>query len=133
MSKKIILLKTGSTHPAIRQRFGDFEDWFLQAWSGCDVKLVNAVTREALPVLVGNEGVVITGSPAMVTDQEPWSERLAHWLREQAHGRVPILGFATAINCWPTHWEARCTGIPAAARSAPYPLPVNRLRVTIPC
>lgn len=92
MSKQIILLKTGSTHAAIRQRFGDFEDWFLQAWTGCHVRLVNAVTCEALPALQGNEGVVITGSPAMVTDQEPWSERLALWLREQAHGQVPVLG-----------------------------------------
>lgn len=92
MAKKIILLKTGSTHPGIRQRFGDFEDWFLQAWAGCDVNLVNAVTAPKLPVLEGDEGVVITGSPAMVTDREPWSEKLAAWLAESAHGRVPILG-----------------------------------------
>lgn len=92
MAKKIILLKTGSTHPGIRQRFGDFEDWFLQAWTGCDVTLVNAVTAAELPTLVGDEGVVITGSPAMVTDREPWSEKLAAWLADSAHGQVPILG-----------------------------------------
>lgn len=92
MAKKIILLKTGSTHSGIRQRFGDFEDWFLQAWAGCDVTLVNAVTASALPALKGDEGIVITGSPAMVTDREPWSEALAHWLAHTAHGNVPILG-----------------------------------------
>lgn len=92
MTKKIILVKTGSTHPAIRQRFGDFEDWFQQAWENVEVELVNAVTSQALPALRGNEGIVITGSPAMVTDREPWSERLAGWLADTAHGRVPILG-----------------------------------------
>lgn len=92
MSRKIILLKTGSTHPAIRQRFGDFEDWFMRAWTDCEVNLINAVTTESLPSLQGNEGVVITGSPAMVTDQEPWSEQLAQWLAQEAHNRVPILG-----------------------------------------
>lgn len=92
MAKKIILLKTGSTHPRIRQRFGDFEDWFLQAWGGCDVTVVNAVMTTNLPTLTGDEGIVITGSPAMVTDQEPWSEALARWLVHMAHGNVPILG-----------------------------------------
>jgi len=92
MTKKIILLKTGSTHPGIRQRFGDFEDWFMQAWDQCAVTLVNAVTASELPVLKGDEGVVITGSPAMVTDREPWSEKLAEWLVQQAHGKVPVLG-----------------------------------------
>ena len=84
MARKIILMKTGSTHPGIRQRFGDFEDWFLQAWAGCDVTVVNAVTAPELPVLEGSEGVVITGSPAMVTDREPWSEKLATWLAADA-------------------------------------------------
>ena len=51
MARKIILMKTGSTHPGIRQRFGDFEDWFLQAWTGCDVTVVNAVTAPELPEL----------------------------------------------------------------------------------
>ena len=92
MARKIILMKTGSTHPGIRQRFGDFEDWFLQAWTGCDVTVVNAVTAPELPELEGSEGVVITGSPAMVTDREPWSEKLATWLADNAHGRVPVLG-----------------------------------------
>ena len=92
MAKKIILLKTGSTHPGIRQRFGDFEDWFLKAWASCDVTVVNAVTATEMPALRGDEGIVITGSPAMVTDQEPWSEKLAAWLAREAHGQVPVLG-----------------------------------------
>ncbi len=92
MAKHIILLKTGSTHPGIRQRFGDFEDWFMGAWTDCRVTLINAVTAAQLPVLAGDEGVVITGSPAMVTDREPWSERLAEWLAQHAHNRVPVLG-----------------------------------------
>lgn len=92
MSGKIILLKTGSTHPAIRQVFGDFEHWFLRAWTDKEVQLIDATKTAELPELRGHEGIVITGSPAMVTDREPWSERLAHWLATHAHGRVPVLG-----------------------------------------
>lgn len=92
MAKKILLLKTGSTHASIRQAFGDFEHWFLQALEGNEVQLVNAVTDPQLPDPVQVQGVILTGSPAMVTDREPWSERLAHWLANSAHGRVPVLG-----------------------------------------
>jgi len=53
---------------------------------------VNAVTASTLPDVAGFDGVVMTGSPAMVTDREPWSEQLAAWLATQAHGQVPVLG-----------------------------------------
>lgn len=90
--KKILLIKTGSTHATIRDQFGDFEHWFLRGLTAADTQLVNAMEATALPACNDIDGVVITGSPAMVTDREPWSERLAEWLATQAHGQVPILG-----------------------------------------
>lgn len=92
MAKKILLLKTGSTHAAIKSRFGDFEDWFMQAMAQEAVQLVNAVTTTTLPRAADFDGIVITGSPAMVTDREPWSEQLAEWLATRAHTQVPVLG-----------------------------------------
>ncbi len=91
MTKRILLLKTGSTHSAIKNRFGDFEDWFLQALEPQNVQVVNAVSA-TLPDTNGFDGIVITGSPAMVTDREPWSEQLAEWLATRAHDQLPILG-----------------------------------------
>ena len=91
MAKNILLIKTGSTHAAIRERFGDFDRWFVDNLDNCDVSLMNAVTTGDLPRPEDHDGVIITGSPAMVTDREPWSERLAEWL-VLAHGRLPILG-----------------------------------------
>lgn len=36
-------------------------------------------------------GVVISGSPAMVTDRHAWSERAAQWIADH-HGKLPVLG-----------------------------------------
>ncbi len=37
-------------------------------------------------------GVIVTGSGAMVTDREPWSEATADWLRRAIARSVPTLG-----------------------------------------
>jgi GMP synthase (glutamine-hydrolysing) len=45
-----------------------------------------------LPRANGQQGVVITGSHAMVTERRDWSERTADWLREAVAREVPVLG-----------------------------------------
>ncbi len=47
---------------------------------------------DALPRREGFAGVIVTGSAAMVTDRHDWSERSADWLRDAAHGGLPLLG-----------------------------------------
>ena len=47
---------------------------------------------ESLPSQSEVDAVIITGSPAMVTDQLPWMENLANWLRLVFHKNTPILG-----------------------------------------
>ena len=89
----LLILKTGSTYPTIRQTFGDFEDWFLRHLEGETSLVVRDVTREGPPdSVIDWQGVVITGSPAMVTEREPWSEQTAAWLREAVGQDVPVLG-----------------------------------------
>lgn len=89
----IAILKTGSTLPAVRQQHGDFEHWFRE-------KLGNQVATQVIDVAAGDspgkpedwDGIVVTGSPAMVTDREPWSEATAHWLRHAVERETPLLG-----------------------------------------
>ncbi len=52
---------------------------------------MNVERDEPLPAPDRIAGVIISGSHAMVTEQRPWSEKTAAWLRG-AHTRVPILG-----------------------------------------
>ncbi len=90
----ILVLKTGTTLPALRARQGDFEDWVI---SGLDVPpdrvvVIDVRVNVDLPEPGDVAGVIITGSHSMVTDHEPWSERAAAWLRPAAERRTPMLG-----------------------------------------
>lgn len=56
------------------------------------VDVVPVLDGHAPPPPTGYAGVLVTGSGAMVTDREPWSERTADWLREAAQRGLPMLG-----------------------------------------
>jgi len=92
--KPLCILKTGTAIAGIPSDWGDFEHWIARAaqmddqhWICCDVR-----AGETLPSIGDISGVIITGSPAMVTDREDWSERSADWLRELVQGAIPALG-----------------------------------------
>ncbi|WP_166265100.1 glutamine amidotransferase [Marinobacter caseinilyticus] len=90
--KHLIIVKTGQTYPGIKTDHGDFEDWFIAALSHPSVTLtvVNPVLGEALPH--HGDGIVLTGSPAMVSDREGWSELTANWIKAALALEIPILG-----------------------------------------
>ena len=94
MSGAWIILKTGSTLPEIAERRGDFEDWIRDGMgvTPADVEVVPVFEGAALPLPKTVRAVVVTGSSAMVTAQEPWSVRSAAWMRDVFEQKRPILG-----------------------------------------
>ncbi|MDX1457824.1 MAG: glutamine amidotransferase [Marinobacter sp.] len=90
---RVVILKTGSTYPAIANAFGDFEDWFV---AGLSPELEQTIVDVALEAPPGQaqdwDGIVVTGSPAMVSERAPWSERTASWLAQAVEQQVPVLG-----------------------------------------
>lgn len=51
------------------------------------------VTTESLSSQPSDwDGILVTGSPAMVSDREPWSESAAAWLATAVERDVPVLG-----------------------------------------
>ena len=92
--KKILIVKTGSTYPAIAAAYGDFDEMILrQMETDADKALaVAAYENRVLPPLRDLMGVVITGAHAMVTKKEAWSTALAGWLKEAADYGLPLLG-----------------------------------------
>lgn len=90
---RVLVLKTGTTLPELRQRRGDYEHWIV-AGMGLSLDAVDVV-----PVYEGAEpptperpvGVVVTGSSAMVSDREPWSESAAGWLKAVVAAGTPVL------------------------------------------
>jgi GMP synthase (glutamine-hydrolysing) len=90
----ILILHTGDPEESLRQAYGGYVD-FICRTAGLAPRDVHAV-----PVFLGEQpaapdryrAAFITGSPAMVTDREPWSEQAAQWLRDAAARRLPMFG-----------------------------------------
>jgi GMP synthase (glutamine-hydrolysing) len=88
-----LIIKTGTTYPDIRLTEGDFEDMMARAVSGIlPVTVIDAKHVADYPALPDIAGILATGSHDMVTEQQPWSERLAQWIRHAVNQEVPYLG-----------------------------------------
>ncbi len=88
----IWVIKTGRTLPALRWQ-GDFEAWIGAGLGDVPWRTVDVTTGPApLPEPTHPTGIVVTGSPAMVSHREPWSEAAADWLAHAARAGAPILG-----------------------------------------
>jgi GMP synthase (glutamine-hydrolysing) len=92
--KSVLIIKTGSTVKSVPAAAGDFEDWIIAAMQGPNQKFIVAdvCAGEELPDFELVKGIVVTGSPAMVTDKEVWSENAANYLRHAVAQKVPTLG-----------------------------------------
>ncbi|GLS16410.1 glutamine amidotransferase [Hydrogenophaga electricum] len=92
-ARPLLILKTGATHAHIRERLGDFDDWIASGLSAGGATAMAHDARTGVPPAPDTfSGVVITGSHAMVSDREPWSEALVPWLQTAVALGVPTLG-----------------------------------------
>lgn len=94
-ARTFLIVQTGTTLPALRARRGDFPHWFRCALGlpRAAVDVVRVDVGTPLPDAGAHRAVIVTGSAAMVTDAQPWSEAAAAWLRELVRaGRTPVLG-----------------------------------------
>lgn len=95
MKPVLLILKTGSAPDPIRRQHGDFDRWFIQGLGPdrFDFRILAVDEGDRLPAdATGFSGVLVTGSPAMVSHREDWSEMAAGWLREAHQEKVPMLG-----------------------------------------
>ena len=95
--KPLLILKTGTTMPAVAGRFGDFDAWFRSALhehlgEQLPLQVIDATRAATLPPAGDFIGAIITGSPAMVSHREPWSEKAAVWLKQAYDGGLPLFG-----------------------------------------
>ncbi len=89
----LLIVQTGSTLPAVRARHGDFPDWFRRGL-GMRRDEIDVVVAEhgTLPTPGAHAGVIVTGSPAMVSERLEWSERTARWLTDTIDAGSAVLG-----------------------------------------
>ncbi|WP_295987685.1 glutamine amidotransferase [uncultured Variovorax sp.] len=91
----LVIVKLGSTFEALRQQQGgDFEHWIADRLGAHALPLLVIDPRrgDALPDPADVAGVVVTGSHAMVSHREPWSEATAAWLAQLVARDTPVLG-----------------------------------------
>ena len=87
-------MHTGDPGPAGLAQHGDYANLLRRA-AGLASEAVEivAVFCGAMPKHPSRyAAALITGSPAMVTDREPWSEATARWLRAAADDGLPVFG-----------------------------------------
>jgi GMP synthase (glutamine-hydrolysing) len=93
VSRPLLIIAAGRPVESLR-RHGGFAHWIRVA-AGLEVRQVEVVDVEAggqLPAHDRYAGVIISGSAAMVTERQEWSERCSAWLREAAEAGVPMFG-----------------------------------------
>ena len=93
---KLTLIETGLVPEPIRQDFPDYPEMFRRLLSAADPDMefgtVSVIKGEALPDAASLEGILITGSPAGVYDDEPWIAPLMQFIRDAAAAGVPQIG-----------------------------------------
>ena len=92
--RPLLIIKTGDAMESVRARRGDYDAW-IESGLAADplpVQVICVHRDEALPGPESVAGVVVTGSPAMVSHREPWSEATAEWLAHAFGLGTPILG-----------------------------------------
>jgi len=92
--KPFLIIKAGETLPHLFQRRGDFEDWIMAPLEKThNTFSIVAAYKENLPSDPSDfSGIIITGSHAMVTDRETWSEQIAAWIPRVIKAGIPMLG-----------------------------------------
>jgi GMP synthase (glutamine-hydrolysing) len=93
-TKKIVIIQTGQAIETARNKYGDFDKWFIRgmAIDGCKTKTYRVFEQLVFPEKNAIAGIIITGSSAMVTEKAAWSEATINWLKQFVSARIPIMG-----------------------------------------
>ena len=92
-----LIIQTGDPVPTAMNQFGRFSDWFIQGMELSKKTLtVDVHLGQPLPnarqIAETLTGIIITGSPAMVTDQDEWLIETQKWLNQIMAFNIPTLG-----------------------------------------
>tara|TARA_R110002096_G_scaffold77896_4_gene183228 strand:+ start:28344 stop:29048 length:705 start_codon:yes stop_codon:yes gene_type:complete len=92
-SHRILAMVCGQPPEEIEHSYGNYMRWFADAM-GPEVSLEAWDVRERRnePDIREYAGMLVTGSPASLTQPEPWMENAIELIRQAAETSVPVLG-----------------------------------------
>ncbi|MBO9515303.1 MAG: glutamine amidotransferase [Variovorax sp.] len=92
--RPLAIIKVGETFEPLRERRGDFEHWIAAGLGDTTLPIVVLDPRrgDTLPDASAISGAIVTGSHAMVSHREPWSQRTGAWLATLVEHGTPVLG-----------------------------------------
>ncbi len=79
--KNLYIIKTGSTFTNTKMQFKDFEYWIIDHLENKNVKIIDVQKGDKLPDTKDCDGIIITGSHSMVTEENIWSVKIEKWLK----------------------------------------------------
>jgi hypothetical protein len=92
--KTLLIVKLGSTYPWLSNRIGGSDDWIIESLQNStgEILVVSPPLGQELPAASDIAGFMLTGSHAMATTQDPWSESTAIWIADALRRNKLILG-----------------------------------------
>lgn len=92
--RPLVIVKLGDTFDALRETHGDFEHWIADGLASdtLPIAVIDPRRGDTLPDPAAIAGAVLTGSHAMVSHREDWSEHTAGWLARAVAQGTPVLG-----------------------------------------
>ncbi len=93
MAKKFTMIRTGELMPELIKQTGDMQDIFANGMSidKNDIDVYTVFDTFELPDLDKTHPLIITGSPALITDHDDWSIKTGDFLLEAHRREIPIL------------------------------------------
>ena len=93
-AKRFLFLLTGDVSEPSRSMIGNYDERFgaMMGLPASETLAARVHAGDPIPDLDAVRAVVISGSPAMITDHHAWAEQAAVWVRGAVERGVPILG-----------------------------------------
>jgi len=94
MSTFIAIIQTGIPIPSVMENYGDFDSMFIKHMQidGTKCQTFKVYQELIFPEFKNLAGIIITGSPSMVTEKLKWSEATIDWLKLVFKQNIPVLG-----------------------------------------